>query len=68
VYEINDLGDGSYLVKIAYPVDLFEEGNMPGFLASVAGNIFGMRRAAGLRLEDLYLPKRFLEYFKGLFL
>ncbi|MEM4020621.1 MAG: RuBisCO large subunit C-terminal-like domain-containing protein, partial [Desulfurococcaceae archaeon] len=65
VFEIRDLKDGSYLVKIAYPVDLFEEGNMPGFLASVAGNIFGMRRAAGLRLEDLYLPKKFLEYFKG---
>lgn len=65
VYEILDLGDGSYLVKVAYPVELFEEGNMPGFLASVAGNIFGMRRAAGLRLEDLYLPKKFLDYFKG---
>ncbi|MEM1628760.1 MAG: type III ribulose-bisphosphate carboxylase [Desulfurococcaceae archaeon] len=65
VFEIRDLKDGSYLVKIAYPVDLFEEGNMPGFLASVAGNIFGMRRAAGLRLEDLYLPKKFLEHFKG---
>jgi ribulose 1,5-bisphosphate carboxylase large subunit (EC 4.1.1.39) len=30
VYEILDLGDGSYLVKIAYPVELFEEGNIPG--------------------------------------
>jgi ribulose-bisphosphate carboxylase large chain len=65
VYEIRDLGDSSYIVKIAYPVDLFEEGNMPAFLASVAGNIFGMRRASGLRLEDLYLPREFLKYFKG---
>lgn len=64
VYEILDLNDG-YLVKIAYPLELFEEGNMPAFLASVAGNIFGMKRASGLRLEDLYLPRRFLEYFKG---
>jgi ribulose-bisphosphate carboxylase large chain len=38
---------------------------MPAFLASVAGNIFGMRRASGLRLEDLYLPREFLKYFKG---
>jgi ribulose-bisphosphate carboxylase large chain len=65
VYEIRDLGDGSYIVKVAYPIDLFEEGNMPAFLASVAGNIFGMRRAAGLRLEDIYLPREFLRYFKG---
>ncbi len=65
VYEILDLGDGSYAVKIAYPAELFEEGNMPGLLASVAGNIFGMKRAAAVRLEDLYLPRRFLEHFKG---
>lgn len=65
VYEIHDLGDGSYLVKIAYPVELFEEGNMPAFLASIAGNVFGMKRATGLRLEDIYMPRSFLEYFKG---
>jgi ribulose-bisphosphate carboxylase large chain len=66
-YEVRSLGDGSYLVKIAYPLELFEEGNVPGFLASVAGNIFGMRRVKGLRLEDLYLPRGFLEHFKGPF-
>ena len=65
VYEIRDLGDGSYLTKIAYPVDLFEEGNLPGFLASVAGNVFGMKRVKGLRLEDIYFPQKFLEHFKG---
>ena len=64
-YEIKDLGDGSYLLRVAYPVELFEEGNMPGFLASIAGNVFGMRRVKGLRLEDLYLPRSFLEHFKG---
>ncbi|MET1160162.1 MAG: type III ribulose-bisphosphate carboxylase [Thermoprotei archaeon] len=64
-YKFIDLGDSSYLVYIAYPVELFEEGNMPGFLASVAGNIFGMRRVEGLRLEDVYLPKKFLDHFKG---
>lgn len=65
VYALLDLGDGSHLVKIAYPSELFEEGNMPGFLASVAGNIFGMKRANKLRLEDIYLPRRLLEHFKG---
>ena len=64
-YYFRDLGDGSYIVKIAYPVELFEEGNMPGLLASIAGNIFGMRRVEGLRLEDIYFPKSFLEHFKG---
>ncbi|MEM0379820.1 MAG: type III ribulose-bisphosphate carboxylase [Desulfurococcaceae archaeon] len=65
VYEILNLGDGSYIVKIAYPLELFEEGNIPSFLASIAGNIFGMKRAMWIRLEDIYLPKKFLEYFKG---
>ncbi|MGC8835592.1 MAG: type III ribulose-bisphosphate carboxylase [Infirmifilum sp.] len=64
-YEYKDLGDGSYLVRIAYPVELFEEANMPAFLASVAGNIFGMRRVKGLRVEDIYLPPVFLKGFKG---
>lgn len=64
-YDIKDLGDGSYLVKIAYPVELFEEGNMPGFMASIAGNVFGMKRVKGLRVEDIYLPPSFIKYFKG---
>ena len=64
-YYLKSLGDGSYVVKVAYPVELFEEGNMPGLLASIAGNIFGMKRVQSLRLEDVYLPMKFLKYFKG---
>lgn len=64
-YEFLDLKDGSWIVKIAYPVELFEEGNIPGLLASIAGNVFGMRRVEGLRLEDIYLPRGFLKDFKG---
>ncbi|MEM1644212.1 MAG: type III ribulose-bisphosphate carboxylase [Desulfurococcaceae archaeon] len=64
-FYFKDLGDGSFIVKVAYPVELFEEGNMPGLLASVAGNIFGMKRAKWLRVEDIYLPKSFLKDFKG---
>ncbi|MCD6300813.1 MAG: type III ribulose-bisphosphate carboxylase [Staphylothermus sp.] len=64
-YYFKDLGDGSWIVRIAYPVELFEKGNLPGLLASIAGNVFGMKRVEGLRLEDIYLPKAFLEDFKG---
>ncbi|NJD98224.1 type III ribulose-bisphosphate carboxylase [Thermococcus sp. LS1] len=64
-YHFHDMGDGSWIVRIAYPVHLFEEWNMPGMLASVAGNVFGMKRVKGLRLEDLYLPERFLREFDG---
>ncbi len=60
VYDIND----SY-VKIAYPNDLFEEGNMPQILSSIAGNIFGMKALDGLRLVDVKWPKNILNSFKG---
>ena len=30
-------------IKVAYPMELFEEGNMPQIYSSVAGNIFGMK-------------------------
>ncbi|MGC9115003.1 MAG: type III ribulose-bisphosphate carboxylase [Fervidicoccaceae archaeon] len=64
-YQIKSLGDSSYLIKVAYPIELFEEGNMPAFLASVAGNIFGMARIKTLRIEDIYLPEKFISWFKG---
>jgi ribulose-bisphosphate carboxylase large chain len=64
-YEIIDLNDGSYLAKIAYPLDLFEEGNIPQLMSSIAGNIFGMKAIKGLRLEDVYLPEDYVKHFKG---
>lgn len=63
-YEFSKSGE-YWNVKIAYPIELFEMANIPGFLASVAGNIFGMRRVEKLRIEDIYLPKSFLRQFKG---
>jgi len=56
--------DGN-VVKIAYPLDLFEEGNVPQLLSSIAGNIYGMRAINSLRLEDVLFPERYLEHFKG---
>jgi ribulose-bisphosphate carboxylase large chain len=35
------------MVKIAYPLELFELGNMPQVLSSIAGNIFGMKEVEG---------------------
>ena len=52
-------------VKIAYPIDLFEKGNMPQILSSLAGNIFGMKLVKNLRLEDISFPKAIVNSFKG---
>jgi len=53
------------LVKIAYPNNLFEPGNMAQVLSSIAGNIFGMKAVEHVRLEDVRWPKGLLGSFKG---
>jgi ribulose-bisphosphate carboxylase large chain len=52
-------------IKIAYPIGLFEQGNMPNILSSVAGNVFGLKALKNLRLLDIELPDALLEGFKG---
>jgi len=53
------------LISVSYPLDLFEEGNIPQLLSSVAGNIFGMRALKSLRLEEIQFPDDYLRFFKG---
>ncbi|MEM1539285.1 MAG: type III ribulose-bisphosphate carboxylase [Candidatus Bathyarchaeia archaeon] len=53
------------LVKIAYPMGLFEYGNMPNLLSSVAGNIFGLRTLRNIKLLDLNLPAKLVRSFRG---
>jgi len=52
-------------VEIAYPTELFEDGNMSQILSSIAGNIFGMKAVRRLRLEDVYWPPKIVDGFKG---
>lgn len=52
-------------VRIAYPVGLFECNNVPQILSSVAGNIFGMKAAENLRLNNIELPGKIIRSFKG---
>jgi ribulose-bisphosphate carboxylase large chain len=52
-------------VKIAYASELFEHGNMPNILSSVAGNVFGLRTLKNLRLDDIEFPPELIKSFKG---
>ncbi len=52
-------------IKIAYPEDHFEEGNMPQILASIAGNVFGMKAVESLRLQDIQFTEKLVKSFKG---
>jgi ribulose-bisphosphate carboxylase large chain len=53
------------LVKIAYPNELFEPGNMPQILSSIVGNVLGMKAVENLRLEDIRWPRKVIRTFEG---
>ncbi len=50
---------------IAYPLPLFELGNIAEILSSIAGNIFGMKAVKNLRLLDISFPMRAVKSFRG---
>ena len=52
-------------VRVAYPIDIWEPGNVPQLLSGVAGNIFGMKALKNLRLVDVSLPDSYLKKFRG---
>lgn len=54
-------------VKIAYPLELFEPGNIPQLLSSIAGNIFGLLEVSALRILDIDFPEIFIKSFPGPF-
>jgi ribulose-bisphosphate carboxylase large chain len=68
VYEIDETKE---LVKIAYPVDLFDRNIIDGraMLASVwtltVGNNQGMGDVEYAKLHDIYIPPKFLALFDG---
>ena len=53
------------IVKIAYPIELFELGSIPQLLSALAGNIFSMKTIDNLRLEDLSLSTKYINSFQG---
>ena len=56
--------DGNF-VKVAYPLDLWEEGNAVQLLSGIAGNIFGMKALKNLRLVDVTFPPGYIRHFRG---
>jgi ribulose-bisphosphate carboxylase large chain len=52
-------------IKVAYPLELFEKGNIPLLLSDVAGNVFGLAYLDNLRLLDLEFPREYIESFPG---
>ena len=58
-----DIEDGE--IRVAYPRDLFEAGNMPQVLSCIAGNIMGMKAVDTIRLRDVEWPEGLSTSFMG---
>jgi len=64
VYSAEHTPDG-YWIKIAYPEDHFEMENPSQILASIAGNVFGMKAVDSLKLQDIQFTKNMVKKYKG---
>lgn len=60
VFEIN----GNW-IKVSYPLNNFELGNMSQVYSAIAGNILGMKAVQNIRLQDVQWPKKLLNSFPG---
>lgn len=60
-----DLDEKNKRFKVAYKVQLFEYGNLAGFLAGPLGNVNGMKMVKGMRILDIRFPRKFIKSFKG---
>ncbi|MGI8605782.1 MAG: form I ribulose bisphosphate carboxylase large subunit [Gaiellaceae bacterium] len=54
-----------YIARIAYDIDLFEEGSIANMTSSIIGNVFGFKALQALRLEDLRIPLQYVKTFPG---
>lgn len=63
--KVIDLDESAGVITIAYPLDLFEPGNIAQLLSSITGNVFGLKEVSRLRLEDLEFPEVYVKSYPG---
>src|ERR1700727_2141816 len=57
--------ENEYIARIAYDIDLFEEGSTANLTSSIIGNVFGFKALKALRLEDMRIPVHYVKTFQG---
>jgi ribulose-bisphosphate carboxylase large chain len=57
--------ESQYIARIAYDIDLFEEGSVANLTSSIIGNVFGFKALKALRLEDMRIPLHYVKTFQG---
>jgi ribulose-bisphosphate carboxylase large chain len=58
-------GTDQFIARIAYDLDLFEEGSIANLSSSIIGNVFGFKAVKALRLEDMRIPPHYVKTFQG---
>src|SRR6266571_1659485 len=58
-------GTDQFIARIAYDIDLFEEGSIANLTSSIIGNVFGFKALKALRLEDMRIPTHYVKTFPG---
>ena len=58
-------GNKAAHIKVAYPIELFEDNSVPQILSDISGNILGMKIIPKARLFDIEIPYRYIKTFKG---
>jgi ribulose-bisphosphate carboxylase large chain len=61
VLQLTPQGNG-FVARIRYPAEIFEPGNVPQYLSVVAGNLFGLKRLAAVRLLDVEFPPSLIPF------
>ncbi|MBS1194859.1 MAG: ribulose,5-bisphosphate carboxylase/oxygenase large subunit, partial [Methanomicrobia archaeon] len=61
VLDLAPQGTG-FVTRIRYPAEIFEPGNVPQYLSVVAGNLFGLKRLASVRLLDAEFPESLIPF------
>jgi len=63
--KVTNINETNGEITIAYPLDLFEPGNIPQLLSSIAGNIFGLKEVSALKLLNIEFPEKYVRSFPG---
>src|SRR5246500_4363414 len=58
-------GTDQFIARIAYDIDLFEEGSIANLTSPIIGNVFGFKALKSLRLEDMRIPLHYIKTFQG---
>ncbi|MBR9681385.1 MAG: ribulose-bisphosphate carboxylase large subunit [Candidatus Altiarchaeota archaeon] len=65
VFDLKKVKENAGFIKVAYPLEHFDHDNLPQLLASIRGNIYGIKEIKELKLLDWSIPEKYQKFFKG---